>query len=50
MNEAEPCRLLVELKLSDAGWETPSHAVASQPVIAPGRILPQGNKAKPEKS
>lgn len=32
MNEAEPCRLLGEPKLRDAGWETPPHAVALQPV------------------
>ncbi len=46
MNEADTCRIYVEPKLRAAGWETPPHSVASQPVIAPGRIVPQGKKAK----
>jgi type I restriction enzyme R subunit len=46
MNEADTCRLLVEPKLRDAGWETPPYSVLSQPIIAPGRIVPRGRKAK----
>ena len=46
MNEADTCRMLVEPKLRDAGWETPPYSVLSQPVIAPGRIVPQGKRAK----
>lgn len=46
MNEADTCRIYVEPKLRAAGWETPPHSVASQPVIAPGKIVPQGKKAR----
>ena len=46
MNEADTCRIYVEPKLREAGWESPPHSVASQPVIAPGRIIPQGRSAK----
>ncbi len=38
MNEADTCRILVEPKLSAAGWETPPHRVVAQPMIAPGRM------------
>jgi type I restriction enzyme R subunit len=46
VNEADTCRIYVEPKLRAAGWETPPHSVASQPVIAPGKIVPQGKKAR----
>jgi len=46
MNEADTCRIYVEPKLKSAGWETPPHSVASQPTIAPGRIVPAGRSAK----
>lgn len=46
MNEADTCRIYVEPKLRAAGWETPPHSVASQPIIAPGKIVPQGKKAR----
>jgi hypothetical protein len=45
MNEADTSRIYVEPKLRAAGWETPPHAVASQPIIAQGKIVPQGKKA-----
>ncbi|MBX7236737.1 MAG: DEAD/DEAH box helicase family protein [Caldilineales bacterium] len=48
MNEADTCRILVEPKLRAAGWETPPHRVASQPLIAPGRIVPLGRGGRRE--
>ena len=46
MNEADTCRIYVEPKLREAGWETPPRSVASQAVIAPGKIIPRGKQAK----
>ena len=46
MNEADTCRIYVEPKLREAGWETPPRSVASQAVIAPGKIIPHGKQAK----
>lgn len=43
---ADTSRIYVEPKLRAAGWETPLHPGASQPVIAPGKIVPQGQKAR----
>ena len=48
MNEAETCSVLVEPKLKAAGWETRPHQVASQPMIAPGRIVPMGQRGRHE--
>lgn len=46
MNEADTCRIYVEPKLRIAGWETPPCSVSSQPIIAPGKIIPYGQKTK----
>jgi hypothetical protein len=46
MNEASTSRIYVDPKLRATGWETPPHSVASQPVIAPGRIVSQGKEAR----
>ena len=48
MNEAETCSVLVEPKLKAAGWETRPYQVASQPMIAPGRIVPMGQRGRHE--
>jgi len=32
MNEADTCRIYVEPKLRDAGWETPPHRMQAEAV------------------
>lgn len=47
MNEAETRAELIDPKLKEAGWGVVAHSAIKREVIAPGRLLGGGKRAKP---